>query len=158
METISVPFSASYGTSSLEAFGTDRLTVTGGAVIVIGTAPASVEVRGILRTTAETLEIEYRATRAQVLGIVAGPEDTELKTASIPLSAVASVDIKRSVFRKPRMIIEFNRLDTVPALPWSETTRLVVMIEKRDAGRARELAISLQMLLADADLKRLGGS
>jgi hypothetical protein len=156
VETVSVPFSASYGTSAADAFGKDRLTVAGGAVIVIGNAPAAVEVRGILRTTADTLEIEYRATRAQVLGIVSVPEDTGLQTASVPLSAVASVTLKRGLLRKPRLIVEFNRLDVVPAMPWSETTRLIVTIERRHAERARELSLSLRMMLADADLKRLG--
>ena len=155
-ETISVPFSASYGASSLDAFGADRLTITGGAVIVIGSSSAAVEVRGILRTTADTLEIEYRASKAQVLGIVAAPHDTELKTASVPLSAVASISIKRRLFRKPRMIVEFNRLDVVPAMPWSDTTRLELTIDRHDVDRARELAVQTQNLLADADLRRLG--
>ena len=127
-------------------------------MIVIGSAPASVEVRGIVRTTADTLEIEYRATKAQVLGIITGPEDTELKRASIPLSAVASASLKRGIFRKPRLIVEFNRLDVIPALPWSATTRLELIVERSDLVRARELAVSLQMLLANAELKRLGNA
>ena len=75
METTSLPFLASYGSSAIDALGDDKITVTGGAVIVIGNSPAAVEVRGIARLTPDTLELEYRATRAQVLGFLSTPEN-----------------------------------------------------------------------------------
>lgn len=156
METASVPFTAAYGSTALDALGDDKITVTGGAVIVIGNSPAAVQVRGIVRLTPEALEIEYRATGAQVLGFVSTPDDTELKQVSIPLSAIESIEIKSGLFRKPRVIVEFNRLDVVPAIPWSETTSLTLHVERKDRERARELAVSTRMTLADAQLKRLG--
>ena len=158
METISVPFVASYGSTALDALGDDRLTVTGGSVVVLGNAGAAVEVRGIARVTSETLEIEYRATRVQILGFISAPDNTDLQRVTIPLDAVDSIHLKGGIFRKARLIVEFSRLDIVPAIPWSDTTRVVLQIDRKDRERAREFEVSTRMMLADAQLKRLGES
>lgn len=156
MDVISVPFQAEYGSTGFDALGSDKLDIAGGTVLVIGSMPAAVQVRGIVRLTPEAIEIEYRSAQVQVLGLLANHQDTELHSVRIPTSAVDSIDFRTRFFRRPQLVIEFNRLDVVPNLPWSETTRLVLDIERKDRDRARELVVSTRMQLADAQLRRLG--
>ena len=156
MENAAVPFATRYSTTGLDALGKEKLVIPGGSVLVIGSFGAEIEIRGLVRLEADALVIEYRQTRAQVLSFQAPPGDMELRTVRVPLSAIDSIEVKSSLFRTPRIVMEFNRLDAVPALPWSETTRLVLPIVRRDRDRARELTVSLQNRLADAQLRRLG--
>ena len=156
MDNTAVPFVTKYGTTGLDALGKPKLEMPGGSTIVIGSFAAEVEVRGLIRLEPDALVLEYRNTKAMVLSFVAPPNDGELHTVRIPIAAVESITVKSALFGKPKIVIEFSRLDVLPSLPWSETTRLVLPIEKRDRDRGREIAVTLQNRLADAQLKQLG--
>lgn len=157
MDSISVPFTLSYGTMGGDAIAESVLRKAhSGMVVVIGTMPGNVEVHGLVRLTGDELVLEYRAMKAQVGALFGPPRDTELHSVTIPLSAVDSISFKRRFLRKPLMVLEFNRLDVLPNEPWSRTSRIELPIARRDFDRGRELSVSLQNRLADARLRQLG--
>lgn len=91
--------------------------------------------------------------------MVAGSEVTELaaqvRTLRIPLSAIDSIRIKRTLMMRPRIIVELNRMDVLPPLRWSDGTRIVLPIAWRDRTRGRELTVSTMNRMADQALARL---
>lgn len=60
MESITVPFSARYSSTGLEATGVDILSIGASTTLALGAAGVSVDVRGLARLTPEALVLEYR--------------------------------------------------------------------------------------------------
>ena len=93
METISVPFSAAYGASAVDAFGSDRVTITGGAVIVIGSGAAVRPQSGLsayaaskaaLVSIVTTIALEAREFGVTANAILPGTMDTPANRTAMP--------------------------------------------------------------------------
>lgn len=127
------------------------------------------EYQGVLRLAGNELVLEFTM-RSAILGgdvvIVIGTnggvggqdtaDDGEVHTARIPLEQIGELEVSSGLLFQPRIDIEVNRLGALATVPWAKGSRVRLRLARRDARRARELAVDTRLRLAEAQLRRLG--
>jgi hypothetical protein len=155
MESISVPFATQYTAVADLDFLKQLEDDAAGLAIVIGSMNATVQVRGFVRLENNHVVLEFREKATMVTKTDVTELEAQVRTVPIPLTAVNSIHVNRDLLMRPRLTIELNRMDVLPALRWSDGTRMVLPLARRDHERARELSVSVMNRIADQALARL---
>ncbi len=128
------------------------------------------QVDGLLRLGEETLSIQSRKARTiEEVGTVRMRTDREVDAVeefTLPLSAIASVSLRRSWFRWPpgtylhltaSDLQGFEPVAGPHGLHLSHPAELVVRVATRDVGAAREFVSELELALAERALRTAEG-
>lgn len=84
-------------------------------------------------------------------------EKATVQTVRIPLDTLSAVRVTGGTLLAPRLHIEVNRVAALAGIPWADGARCMLKLRRRDRLRLRELALDVDMRLADARLRELEG-
>jgi hypothetical protein len=120
-----------------------------------GVYDSSVRIHGLARLEGNTLILEWSGTISHdEVGKTIGSwtESLPVKSASIPLSSLATVEFRRGWLLSPRLVLRASDLNGFSGIPGVEAGVLVLRLLRRDRRAGRDLAANLELGLADAAL------
>jgi hypothetical protein len=132
MEPLSVPFSHRYWTEAYDAV---------------------ITVRGVARTEEDGLALEFRRSEHSY-GVKPSKED-EIRTILIPWQEIQSLTYRPRFVVLGAMVLRTRTLRALDGIPNAQGTELVIPVARRDRLAARELAVNVELALAEARLAAL---
>jgi hypothetical protein len=132
MELLSVPFTHRYWTEAYDAV---------------------ITVRGVLRTEEDGLAIEFRRSEHSY-GVKPAKED-EIRTLVIPWPEIQSLTYRPRFLMVGALVLRTRSLRALDGLPHAQGTELLIPVARRDRLNARELAVTVELALAEARLVAL---
>jgi hypothetical protein len=132
MELLSVPFTHRYWTEAYDAV---------------------ITVRGVLRTEEDGLALEFRRSEHSY-GVKPSRED-EIRTIVIPWSEIQSLTYRPRFLLVGAITLRTRSLRALDGVPSAQGTELLIPVARRDRLNARELAVNVELALAEARLAAL---
>jgi hypothetical protein len=133
IDSIAVPFTASYHGSVLTTV---------------------VEMRGVLRSEADALAVEFRTTKVDYNNPLK-PVEGEIQTARIPWPDIQSLTFRPRWFRGGRVIVRTRGLQSLAALPNANGNEVVLNVRRADRAQARELTSLAELARVEEQLRGL---
>lgn len=133
IDSIAVPFTATYHGSVLTTV---------------------VEMRGVLRSEADALAVEFRTTKVDYNNPLK-PVEGEIQTARIPWPEIQSLTFRPRWFRGGRVIVRTRGLQSLAALPNANGNEVVLNVRRADRAQARELTSLAELARVEEQLRGL---
>ena len=135
MELLSVPFTHRYWTEAYDAV---------------------ITVHGVLRTEEDGLVLEFRRSEHS-FGVKPSKED-EIRTVAIPWSEIQSLTYRPRFLLVGSLVLRMRSLRALDGVPSAHGNELLIPISRGDRMTAREIAVNVELALADRRLAALEAS
>ncbi|HEU0298671.1 MAG TPA: hypothetical protein VFR37_04435 [Longimicrobium sp.] len=132
MELLSVPFTHRHWTEAYDAV---------------------ITVRGVVRTEEDGLALEFRRSEHSY-GVKPSRED-EIRTIAIPWAEIQSITYRPRFLLLGALVLRTRTLRALDGIPNAQGTELLIPVARRDRLNARELAVNVELALAEARLAAL---
>jgi hypothetical protein len=132
MELLSVPFTHRYWTEAYDSV---------------------ITVRGVVRTEADGLALEFRRSEHSY-GVKPSKQD-EIRSVLIPWPEVQSITYRPRYLLLGALVLRTRTLRALDGVPNAQGTELLIPIARRERMNARELAVNVELALAEARLAAL---
>jgi hypothetical protein len=119
-------------------------------------ASAQIRVRGVLRTEADGLVLEYRRS-VRDLGTTKLKEG-EIRTVHVPWAEVQSLTFRRRLLLGNALVLRTRSLRALEGVPLADGNELSLSVARGDRLAARELAANVELALAEHRLAALHAS
>lgn len=114
---------------------------------------AVITVRGVLRTEEDGLALEFRRSEHSY-GVKPSRED-EIRTLVIPWSEIQSLTYRPRFLFVGSLLLRTRSLRALDGIPFAQGTELPIPISRAERMNARELAVTVELALAEARLAAL---
>lgn len=114
---------------------------------------AVITVRGVVRTEEDGLALEFRRSEHSY-GVKPSKED-EIRSIVIPWPEIQSLTYRPRFLLLGAMVLRTRTLRALDGIPNAQGTELLIPIARRDRMNARELAVNVELALAEARLAAL---
>lgn len=112
-----------------------------------------ITVRGVARTEEDGLVLEFRRSEHSY-GVKPSKED-EIRTVEIPWTEIQSITYRPRYLVLGALVLRTRTLRALDGVPHAQGTELLIPVARRERLAARELAVNVELALAEARLAAL---